>query len=139
MSVIDVIGVVTGHTPTVCSHTLQNLIQNFPAVVGILPNFKFTGRGQRDTYVADAHGITEIVILPGGATATVREQAAPVLVRYLGGDMSIVNEIAQNKLTQQELDEEHPARLGATVEHAESDRVKRTWVESWLSWSWTVH
>ena len=86
VSVIDVIGVVTGHTPTVCSHALQNLIQKFPDVGRLLSNFKFTGRGQRDTYVADAHGITEIVmILPGRAAATVRKQAASVSARAAFG------------------------------------------------------
>ena len=86
LSVIDVIGVVTGHTPTVCSHTLQALLQNYPEVGCNLSNFQFSGRGQRDTMVADARGIIEIVmVLPGRAAAGVRKQAATVLVRYLGG------------------------------------------------------
>ena len=124
VSVLDVIGIVTGHSPTVCSHTLQSLLQNYPEVGPRLSNFKFSGRGQRETHVADAYVITEIImVLPGRAAGSVRKAAASVLVRYLGGDTSIIDEIAQNHLDQQELDEDHPARIfGQTVE---SDTVKR--------------
>ena len=124
VSVLDVIGIVTGHSPTVCSHTLQNLLQNYPEVGPKLSIFKFSGRGQRETHVADAYAITELImVLPGRAAGSVRKAAASVLVRYLGGDTSIIDEIAQNHMDQQELDEDHPARIfGQTVE---SDRVKR--------------
>ena len=30
LTVLDVISLVTGHSPTVCSHTLQTLLQNYP-------------------------------------------------------------------------------------------------------------
>ena len=46
--------------------------------------------------------------------AAVRKEAASVLVRFLGGDMSMVDEIARNRLTQEELAEDnpnHPLRL----------------------------
>ena len=63
------------------------------------------------------------MLLPGRAAAHIRKQAASTLVRYLGGDLSMVNEIASNHLTQQELDENDPGRIfGQTVE---SDAVKR--------------
>ena len=40
--------------------------------------------------------------------------------------MNMVEEIASNRLTQQDLHEEHPTRLfGQAVEHVESDRIKR--------------
>ena len=86
LSVIDVIGVVTGHTPTVCSHTLQALLQNYPEVGSSISNFRFSGRGQRDTPVTDARGITEVImVLPGKDAAATRKTAASVLVRYCGG------------------------------------------------------
>ena len=45
------------------------------------------------------------------------------MVRYLGGDPSLVEEVAANRLRQEELDENDPARLfGQTVE---SEAVKR--------------
>ena len=63
------------------------------------------------------------MLLPGRAAAHVRKEAASTLVRFLGGDMSMVDEIARNHLTQTELDEDNPARIfGQTIE---SERVKR--------------
>ena len=42
-----------------------------------MSNFKFNGRGQRDTSVTDAHGIVETVMVPKGrAAASVRKNAA---------------------------------------------------------------
>ena len=133
LSVINVIGAVTGHTLTVCSHTLQNLLQKFPEVRPNTSNFKFPGRGQRDTIVTDAHGIIEVVmVLKRKTTASVKKNAARVLVRYFGGDSTMIGEIAQNRLTQEELDEDHPARIfgqavehGQGVEHEESEAISR--------------
>ena len=124
VSVLDVIGAVTGHYPVVCSHTFKTLCEQFSEVRSITSNFKFGGRGQRDTPVTDAPGIVQIVmVLPGRAADTIRKQAASVLVRYLGGDMSMIDEIAANHLRQSELADDDPARLFG--QHVESDRVKR--------------
>jgi hypothetical protein len=124
ISVLDVIGAATGSSPTVCSHTWNRLQEAFPEVGSVASNFKFPGQGQRETPVTDARGIVEIVmILPGRAAASVRKQAASVLVRYLGGDPSLVEEIADNRLAQARLPEDHPMRLfGETVE---SEAIKR--------------
>ena len=69
-----------------------------------------------------------------------RKDAARVLVRYLGGDLTMVDGIAQNRLTQEELKEDHPARIfGQTVEHGqgaeqeESEAIKRKREEVTLS------
>ena len=51
VSVLVVIGLVTGYSPTVCSHTLINLQQNFPEISTIASIVKFPGRGQRGTPV----------------------------------------------------------------------------------------
>jgi len=67
-------------------------------------DFKFKGRGQRDTPVACVRGIVEIlVLLPGRQAARVRRQAAEILTRYLGGDLSLVDEICRNRGMQEEL------------------------------------
>ena len=87
-------------------------------------NFKFSGRGQRETPVADARSIVEIImVLPGRAAARVRKAAADFVVRYLGGEPQLVEEVAANRLRQEDLDEDDPARLfGQTVE---SEALKR--------------
>ena len=124
VSVIDTIAVITGHSPTVCSHTLQRLKEAYPEVGSDLSNFRFAGRGQRDTPVADARGIVEVImILPGRAAGQVRKADADVMVRYLGGDPSLVQEVAANRLRQEDMDDDDPARLfGQTVE---SEAIKR--------------
>ena len=87
----------------------QRLAQNFPDVLTECINFKFSGRGQKETPVTDARGIVDIImVLPGKAAASVRRQAADVLVRYLGGDPTLVQEIAANRFAQEELSETDP-------------------------------
>ena len=71
------------------------------------------------------------MLLPGRAAASVRKEAANCLVRYLGGDLTLVDELARNHLAQQDLDEDAPARLfGQAVE---SEAVKRKREEVVLS------
>ena len=124
VSVIDTIALITGHTPTVCSHTFQRLKEDYPEVGSDWSNFRFAGRGQRDTPIADARGIVEVImVLPGRAAGQVRKAAADVMVRYLGGDPSLVDEVAANRLRQEDLDADDPARLfGQTME---SEALKR--------------
>lgn len=99
VSMLDVIGVVTGHSAVICSHTFKTLCGQFSEVRSLTSKFKFGGRGRRHTPVAEAPGIVQIVmVLPGETAATIREQAASVLVHYLGGDMSMVKEIVANHL-----------------------------------------
>ena len=53
-------------------------------------------KGQRASPVTDARGIVEIIMLLGGRQAArVRRQAAELLVRYLGGDLSLVDEVCR--------------------------------------------
>ena len=66
--------------------------------------WKYPGERQQETPVADARGIVRIImLLPCRAAAPVRAKAADVLVRYLGGDPSLVPEIAQNGTEQENL------------------------------------
>ncbi len=80
-------------------------------------------KGNKDTPVADVRGIVEIImLLPGHRAARVRRQAAELLVRYLGGDMRIVDEVIALRGLQEELAgraPEDPRRLfGEAVEAA---------------------
>ena len=122
VSIYDVIQAVTGQsTPRMIYSRLK---EAFPEVVTDLDNLQFPGAGQRPTPVTDARGIVEIImLLPGRVAARFRKETASVLVRFLGGDLSLVDELAEIHLAQQNLPEEHPARLfGQTVE---SERLKR--------------
>jgi hypothetical protein len=124
VAVYDVLQAVTGCSSQNCSVVYQRLSQGYPDVLTKCCHFKFSGQGQRETPVAGLRTIVEIImVLPGRAAARVRKAAADVMVRYLGGDPSLVEEIAANRLTQEQLDEGDPARIfGQTVE---SEALKR--------------
>ena len=124
ISVLDVIKVITGLSLNNAYNVFQRVIEAFPEVSTEISYFKFPGQGQRETPVTDARGIVEIVmVLPGRAAKSVRKEAASVLVRYLGGDLSLVEEVAANRLAQESLAEDHPFRIfGETVE---SEAIKR--------------
>ena len=112
VSVYDVLGAITGYAPEDRHKLFQRLCEQFPEVRAICTNFKFPGRGQRDTPVTDAEGITQIImLLPGRAAAIARQSAANVVVRYLGGDVSLVREIMANRQMQAELEPDHPASI----------------------------
>ena len=88
----------------------MTILDDYPKVAAKIAHFRCSGRGQRDIPVTNAYGITEIVmLLPGRVAASVRTDAASTLVRYLGGDVTLVDEIAQNHLAQQEVEDDHPA------------------------------
>jgi hypothetical protein len=106
VSVIDTISLFVKGDHRQAAQSWQKLSQKFPEVCDAVTHFKFSGQGQRETPVARLRTIVEIImVLPGRAAGHVREAAADVLVRYLGGDPSLVEEIAANRLTQEQLDE----------------------------------
>ena len=127
VSIVDTIGIFMKGDHRQAAHTWQRLSQQFPEVCHLVTHFKFSGQGQRETPVTDARGIVDIImVLPGKAAASVRRQAADVLVRYLGGDPTLVQEIAANRFAQEELSETDPNNcfriFGQTIE---SEAVNR--------------
>ena len=125
VAVYDVIAAITGlPTSSNCSQAWARLKEHHPEVITFCDDFQFPGQGQRPTPVCDARGITEIImLLPGTAAAQFRKRSADVVVKFLGGCPSLVEEIAANRLAQENLPEDHPMRLfGETVE---SEAIKR--------------
>ena len=125
VSIFDVIQVVAKvQNPR---KTWETLKSNYPEVVSSgynFTDFQFPGQGQRSTPVCEIRMAVEIVmLLPGRASAAVRAKAADCLVRYVGGDLTMVQEVAANRLRQEDMDDDDPARLfGQTVE---SEAIKR--------------
>ena len=63
-----------------CQSTLKRICDKYPEVNANLVNFKFPGRGQRDTPVADEEGIYQILMLcPGKRGAEFRSWAAKIV------------------------------------------------------------
>ena len=126
VSVYDLIGCVTGQDASNSKHYWDRLVVAHPEVLVGNQNLKFPGRGQRGTPVADARGAVEIImLLPGKVAATFRKEAASVIVRYIGGDMSLVDEVAANRLAQEHIPDTHPARFfGQAVESEQKKRLR---------------
>ena len=104
ISVIDVSIAVTGKTHHDAAQDFRRLLTQYPEVGTNCSHFKFPGQGQRGTPVTDAKGIIDIImLLPGQQAARVRRQAAELVVRYIGGDLSLVDEVCRNRGVQEEL------------------------------------
>lgn len=75
----------------------ERLCADFPEVLTKCHNFKFTGRGQRETPVADAKTTLEILSLVKRSKvgAKIREEAFDKLARFLNGDITLADEVLQ--------------------------------------------
>ena len=109
LSVIDVAVLVTGKDARKTAQDIGYIKERFPEVAQNLGLYKFPGRRQRDTPVANIRGAIELcLLLPGRHAARIRRQAAGLLTRYLGGDLSLVDEICRNRGMQEELAVQNP-------------------------------
>jgi len=92
VSVYDVIRVVSGvENPR---QTWDGICQTHHEVVSKTINFQFAGQGQRATPVTDIEGMLYIInLLPGANAATFRAGGARLLVRFLGGDERLIDEV----------------------------------------------
>ena len=95
ISIIDVAGAITGHNADYSAQAVRNVCDQYPEVSEKITDLKFKGRSQQLTPVTDAKDIIEIItLLPGNAAARVQRQAAELLCRYLGGDLSLRKRVA---------------------------------------------
>ena len=77
VSILDVIGAITGQARNNCAAVWSRLRESRPDVAARCGFFKFPGRRQRKTPVAGAGAILDIVmILPGQAAVALRQQTA---------------------------------------------------------------
>ena len=128
ISVIDVISAVTGKDARHAAEQLRRLVAQYPDVDSHCVHVKFPDsrgrRGQKDTPASGVRGVVEIVmLLQGHAAAKVRRQAAELLVRYLGGDLALVDEVCKIRGFQEELAfqaPEDPRRVFGEVAEASS-------------------
>ena len=131
LSVIDLVAAVTGYSSNVASNVVLRLKATYPEVTSSWCIYKFSGRRQRDTPVTDARGAIELImLLPGKTAAMARQCAANVVVRYLGGDASLVQEVMAHRQIQAQLDPEHPASIfGQSVPVATPYETRRAELE----------
>ena len=133
VALIDIAMLFTGMNNDNAGYAVRNFLKSSSEEVRLrIANFKFPGRGQRTVDVANLATALEFAfLLPGRAAARVRRQAATLLVRYLGGDTRLIDEVCQNRRVQKALaavpaealtpDEQAVRLCGEAVEaHAES-------------------
>ena len=128
VSGIDMVSAVCEKDAKHAAEMIQRIFKNHPEVTAGCGHFKFSGQGQRDTPCFDARGCVMLInLLPGPKAAAWRLGTADLLVRFLGGDPSLVAEIQRNGEAQEALrvaNPQHPARLfGEAVEAASGDRA----------------
>jgi hypothetical protein len=123
VSVYDVMCAITGNDPRDASRDFNRIRERIPDSMQFWMDFKFPGRRQRDTPVTDARGLVMIMnLLPGRQAAQFRMKSGDVLVRYLGGDQTLVSEIQRNAAAQGSLPADNIGRLfgDAVAENAQS-------------------
>ena len=111
VSVIDLIGAVTKNNNP--SDDWKKLRTSHPEVIADSydydSDYKFPGRRQRETPVINAEGAILIInLLPGSMAASFRAAWANIIVRYIGGDMTLKAEVERNNALQKELHEDDP-------------------------------
>jgi hypothetical protein len=80
-SVFDFIRVVGGSSDP--RKVYQRLVERYPEAVTLCHNFKFAGRGQQPTPVADKEGILQILgLLPGAVGKKYRAEAAKLVLAF---------------------------------------------------------
>ena len=94
ISVIDLAAAITMKDANQAAEQVAYVKRRHPEVTDIFGDFKFPGRGQKSTAVAELRGAVELTfLLPERLAAQVRRQAAELLVRYLGGGMALVEKV----------------------------------------------
>jgi hypothetical protein len=93
ISVFDFIKVVGGQVkPKNVWYELEKKYKNEVALFS--GHFKFKGPGQKDTPVINVQGMVKLLFwLPGETAKQFRSKSAETMIRYLGGDLTLIDEI----------------------------------------------
>lgn len=95
VSVFDIIRIITGNTNP--HMTYARLQQGDAEALTFCENFQFSGMGERPTPVCTVPQVIELInILPGARAKRFRSSGAKVLVRFLGGDETLIDELREN-------------------------------------------
>ena len=104
VALLDVAMAVTGKNSNDAGKDLRCVFRRYPELQQNMLKFKFPGRGQRDTPIVKLAKVIEIImLLPGSTAATLRLEAAKLIVRYLGGDLRLIDEVRHIRHVQEQL------------------------------------
>lgn len=112
ISVHDLIVAITDQSTDSARKKFSLLKKSHPEVEAFCLGYKFPGGGQQDTPVTDAKGAVLIMnALSGKKAAAFRLASADIIVRYLGGDETLIKDIKRNQAIQETASETNPVRF----------------------------
>lgn len=111
VSVFDIIKTAIGGSLNAREYWCR-ISKTYPDLLAGVKTHKFEGQGQRDTPVVDAHSVVMLLnLIPGKTAANFRIHFADIVVRFLGGDGTLVAEIKRNADLQESIDSEDPRSI----------------------------
>lgn len=115
VSVFDLIGAICGAgNPRQSWANVMERMRGMNAALPDIGTYQFAGPGQRSTPVVDARGVVHIIFfLPGPRAAAFCYKCSDLIVRYLGGDESLIDEIRQTRVAQEQLSGDNLLRVFA--------------------------
>ena len=103
-ALIDITMIFTGLNNNQAGKVVRRLLEEHPEFQSSRLKFKFEGRGRQTIDVVPLTVALDFAfLLPGKAAAQMRRQAAALVVRYLGGDVTLVDEVYTNRRAQESL------------------------------------
>ena len=122
VSIFDIIRIISGnHNPRQTWCNLQQQYQDLVTGMDKLMH-QFPGAGERPTPVCGVSMLIEIMnLLPGQRAASFRAKGAKILVRYLGGDETLVDEIRDNASKIESAPEDSPMKMFELPEGSSSN------------------
>jgi hypothetical protein len=125
-ALIDVISIVTRKNKNDSAEVWRTVSSQSLEVKENILHLHFPGKGQRATPVSrDLKTLIQVIfMLPGREASLVRQAAAEIFIRFMGGDLSLIQDVQRMNEVQaflRENDPEHPMRVfGEAVESAPS-------------------
>jgi hypothetical protein len=101
-------------------------------------SYQFPGEGQRPTPVMDATGMVNLMnLLPGRRAAKFRQACAKIVVRFLGGDETLISQIRANRGAQSPCPRSTPPGSLGRRWRMKASSV-RQWTTTGRTWRWSV-
>ena len=120
-AVIDVIAIITLKSKNESAETWRRLEKQSLIVKAFVFDGSFPGNSRRTPIAKDLKALIQVIfMLPGREASLVRQAAAEVFIRFMGGDLSLIRDVQRMNEVQgflRENDPEHPMRVfGEAVE-----------------------
>ena len=125
-SLIDTISVLTRKSKHESAKVWRRLEGQFPTLGPKCPHAAFPNHGRETPVAGDLKTLIQVIfLLPGREASLVRQAAAEVFIRFMGGDLSLIQDVRRMNEIQsflRENDPEHPMRVfGEAVETAREE------------------